>query len=148
MRAERRYELTNISLANKTIGHSFAGHPWWLAEALENQQFYDEIVKPKMWPHQRLMVVPGLCECSDGRLRLCDAAATLTVDRACKQTETTRSAFRKRRGTCMMLAWSQSLTRTGTGYQLTHLWSGSTRTTGAPPVPAEKARTAQTPEAA
>ena len=50
----------NISRANKTIGHSFAGHPWWLAEPLENRQFYDEVVKPKLWPHQRLMVVPGL----------------------------------------------------------------------------------------
>ena len=52
------YELGNQT--NKTIGHSFAGHPWWLAEPLEARQFYDEVVKPKLWPHQRLMVVPGL----------------------------------------------------------------------------------------
>lgn len=51
------YELANQSV--KTIGHSFAGQPWWLAEPLEIRQFYDQVVKPKLWPHQRLMVVPG-----------------------------------------------------------------------------------------
>ena len=47
------YELGNISLANKTIGHTFAGHPWWLAEPLENQQFYKQVIQPKLWPVRR-----------------------------------------------------------------------------------------------
>ena len=53
------YELGNISRANKTVGHTYAGYPWWQAEPLENKQFYQQFLAPKLWPHQRMMVVPG-----------------------------------------------------------------------------------------
>ena len=27
---------------------------------MEIEQFYQQVVKPKLWPHQRMLVVPGL----------------------------------------------------------------------------------------
>ena len=53
------YELGNQT--HKTVGHPFPlPTPWWLAEPLEIQRFYKEVVEPKLWPHQRLMITPGL----------------------------------------------------------------------------------------
>ena len=45
------YELSNRS--------SFQ-QPWWLQEPLENRAFAANVIVPKLHPHQRLMVVPGL----------------------------------------------------------------------------------------
>ena len=56
------YNLCNESKSStrwETKCTKFAPSPWWLQEPKENQAFAEQVIIPKMHPHQRLMVVPG-----------------------------------------------------------------------------------------
>ena len=46
------YQLSNLS--------TFAPTPWWLQEPRANRAFVAQELIPRMHPHQRLMVIPGL----------------------------------------------------------------------------------------